>query len=114
SETRAWFEPLVTKVWPSAQQRSARTVHRTLRNLAHPAEFFVLTLLLVRAFRLTSPAGAADVAMRSLLIAVLYAFSDEAHQAFVDGRSANLGDCRDDALGASLAALASTLRRSKT
>ena len=57
-----------------------------LRKLAHVTEYAVLAALLCRALRRVVPA---------LVIAVLYAVTDEVHQTFVDGR---LGTPRDVAI----------------
>jgi VanZ family protein len=61
-----------------------------LRKLAHAAEYAVLGALLARA--LAAPAVAA-------LAGVLYAVSDEVHQAFVPGRTGSPLDVAIDAAG---------------
>ena len=61
-----------------------------LRKLAHAAEFAVLGALLVRA---THRAGLA------VTLGVLYAVSDELHQAFVSGRQGSPADVAIDAVG---------------
>ncbi len=62
-----------------------------LRKLAHLAEYAVLGVLLVRATR--RPAVA-------VLLAGLYAVSDEVHQMFVEGRVGAPLDCAIDTAGA--------------
>ena len=57
-----------------------------LRKLAHVTEYAVLAALLCRALRRVVPA---------VVLAALYAVSDEVHQTFVDGR---LGTPRDVAI----------------
>ena len=61
-----------------------------LRKIAHAAEYAVLGALLARALR--SPAVA-------VLAGVLYAVSDEVHQAFVPGRLGSPVDVAIDAVG---------------
>ncbi len=61
-----------------------------LRKIAHAAEYAVLGALLARALR--SPGVA-------VLAGVLYAVSDEVHQAFVPGRLGSPIDVAIDALG---------------
>ena len=61
-----------------------------LRKLAHAAEFAVLGALLVRA---THRAGLA------VTLGVLYAVSDELHQALVPGRQGSPVDAAIDAVG---------------
>jgi VanZ family protein len=68
-----------------------------LRKGAHMTEYAVLALLLVRALGREAPA---------LALGVLYAASDELHQAFVRGRHASPVDVAIDAVGLLLGLLA--------
>ena len=61
-----------------------------LRKVAHAAEYAVLGALLARALRSTVAAG---------VVGVLYAVSDEVHQAFVPGRLGSPVDVAIDAVG---------------
>ena len=62
--------------------------------IAHFCAYLVLGLLLTRATAMLSiPAGVA------VLVGWLYGVTDELHQSFVPGRSAELGDWVADALG---------------
>ena len=61
-----------------------------LRKIAHAAEYAVLGALLARALR--SPRVA-------VVVGVLYAVSDEVHQAFVPGRMGSPLDVAIDAVG---------------
>jgi len=61
-----------------------------LRKLAHTSEYAVLGLLLVRALLWEAPA---------LAVGVVYAASDELHQAFVRGRHASPVDVAIDSIG---------------
>jgi len=61
-----------------------------LRKCAHLTEYAVLAFLLARAFGREAPA---------LLVGVLYAVSDEVHQAFVSGRHASPIDVAIDTVG---------------
>jgi len=69
-----------------------------LRKLAHAGEFGILNLLIFRALRIhdSNVKKALGVAF---LLAVLYAFSDEAHQSLVPLREAKLSDVGIDSLG---------------
>src|SRR5215210_7280419 len=67
-----------------------------LRKLAHSMEYAVLAFLLVRALLSEAPALAAGL---------LYAASDELHQAFVRGRHASAVDVGIDAIGLLLGVL---------
>ena len=73
----------------------------------HAAEYFVLAVLLVRAFN--SGLGTAVPDRRLLLtlaLCIAYAASDEVHQYFVPGRSADYRDVLADGAGAALGLLA--------
>ena len=61
-----------------------------LRKCAHATEYAILAVLLVRALEREAPA---------LALGVLYACSDELHQAFVRGRHASPIDVAIDTLG---------------
>jgi VanZ family protein len=61
-----------------------------LRKIAHAAEYAVLGALLARALRRPALAAA---------LGVLYAVSDEVHQAFVPGRMGSPVDVAIDAVG---------------
>jgi VanZ family protein len=61
-----------------------------LRKCAHATEYAVLAVLLVRALEREAPA---------LALGVLYAASDEVHQAFVRGRHASPIDVAIDTVG---------------
>ncbi len=61
-----------------------------LRKLAHVTEYAILTALLCRALRRVVPA---------VVLAALYAVTDEVHQTFVDGRLGTPRDVAIDLLG---------------
>lgn len=69
--------------------------------LAHALGYVVLSVLLVRACAGGLPARVtAQVALLSAGIAVAYGASDELHQLFVSGRTADMADVLADATGA--------------
>ncbi len=70
-------------------------------SLAHAFVFAVLALLLARALGDRPRAG-----LLAFLFTLLYAFSDEFHQAFVPGRVPDLWDLGCDGFGAGVALLA--------
>jgi VanZ family protein len=69
-----------------------------LRKLAHLAVYTVLTVLLVRAFRL-HVARPTHAWLLAMLVAALYACSDEWHQTFVPGREGRVRDILIDSIG---------------
>ena len=76
-----------------------------LRKLAHMTEFGLLALLWWRAL------GNRNAAV---VIALLYAVSDEWHQSFVEGRHGNVTDVLIDAVGVAIAvALATRASRAR-
>jgi VanZ family protein len=79
-----------------------------LRKLAHVTEYFVLTVLLLRALQRSDVAAAMPVAA---VAALAYAAGDEWHQSFVPGRTATPRDVAIDGIGIALAALAATRTR---
>ncbi|HMJ90812.1 MAG TPA: VanZ family protein [Candidatus Acidoferrum sp.] len=83
------------------------TMRWTVRKAAHLTEYAVLALLCWRALRAHQhakqcPGRTAGIA---LLICIVYAASDEFHQAFVKDRSASMLDVCIDTAGAAFALL---------
>lgn len=70
-----------------------------LRKIAHVVEYFVLTLLLYRAFKGSFTIGTRNLFIYSATLSLLYAVSDEFHQSFVPGRSAAVRDVLIDGIG---------------
>jgi VanZ family protein len=83
-----------------------------LRKMAHVTAYAVLTILVYGALRLhmTRPTHAWLLAM---LIATLYACSDEWHQTFVPGREGTVRDVAIDGLGVMGAYMLAPLMRVK-
>jgi VanZ family protein len=80
-------------------------IHHVIRKSGHFTEYFVLSLLLLRALR----AGTHDFSLRCALIAISivagYASLDEFHQLFVPGRGAAVSDVMLDTSGGAAAQL---------
>jgi VanZ family protein len=73
--------------------------------LLHLAEYYVLGFLLVRAFATShAPFLARRPVLAACVVGTLYGLSDEFHQYFVPGRSADVMDFLFDAAGVILAA----------
>ena len=77
-----------------------------VRKLAHLLEYAVLALLTFRALQFGSAALKRFSLWGAWAFCVLYACSDEWHQAFVPGRTSALRDAGFDAFGAALALFA--------
>lgn len=73
--------------------------------LAHFVEYFILGVLLVRAFSNSfAKPNFIYVIIASILIAALYGASDEFHQRFVLGRTSDIFDLLSDIIGACVGA----------
>lgn len=73
------------------------------RKLIHAGEYALLTFLWWRALRTTSATSRTAIAA-AVVVAVLYAASDEYHQSFVEGRTGSPIDVLIDTTGALVAA----------
>jgi len=73
-----------------------------VKKSAHIIEYAILAALLYRALR-ASPVEKKKAGVYSVILAVLYAASDEFHQSFVPGRASTLRDVIFDTIGAILA-----------
>ncbi len=87
------IEPILKFLFPSISAHSLQLGHFVVRKLAHVTEYFILALLLFRAFR----AGSAEPhsfrwALYSLIVVALFASSDEFHQTFVPSRGPSAVD----------------------
>lgn len=85
-----------------------------LRKIAHILEYAILTFLLYRALRPEADQfkpgkkekrAFAKALILAIIIAFLYALSDEYHQTFVFGREGKLGDVGIDSIGILLVGL---------
>jgi VanZ family protein len=74
--------------------------------IEHACEYFVLGLLLALCFQRTPSVGPNWQSLAlGLLIGIIYGFSDELHQTFVSGRSADLLDLLADTAGVTFGCL---------
>lgn len=98
--------PLLAFFFPGITPEQLETAHWVVRKGGHVAEYFVLGLLLFRAFR----AGSIDRrrlrwAVWAVIVSIAYAASDEFHQSFVATRTPSVIDVGIDTAGAMLAQL---------
>jgi VanZ family protein len=71
--------------------------------LLHVVQYSILGFLMARAFFTLHPRRSQAVLLGvSIILSVLFAFSDEIHQFFVSGRTASLTDVMADGVGASI------------
>ena len=98
------IEPLVRFLLPGISEQFLALIHGLVRKAAHLIEYFILGLLLFRAFRRTFPESTPlRLALRSLFIVALVAVGDEFHQSFVATRTASVLDVGIDTVGGLLA-----------
>jgi len=91
---------------PNASVATLDLLHELVRKCGHFAEYFVLSLLLLRAVRGPGQGWKLRWAISAFVIAVAYAGLDEFHQSFVPSREATPWDSVLDATGAAAAQLA--------
>ncbi|MBN1383421.1 MAG: VanZ family protein [Elusimicrobia bacterium] len=70
-----------------------------LRKIAHITEYFVLTILLYRAFRRSFRLNLIPMLLLPAILSFLYAISDEYHQTFIVNRSGTVWDVLIDSVG---------------
>lgn len=68
------------------------------RKLCHFCEYFLLSLLLILALRLSNLSIKTSIII-TMSFCIIYSISDEVHQIFVSGRSPLIIDCIIDTLG---------------
>jgi VanZ family protein len=92
-------------LFPGLSPDRVMLVHAVVRKAAHVTEYFILSLLLFRAFK-----AGAGWRWRYFLFAMmgvaLWALGDEFHQSFVPSRTASLMDVGIDVAGGALGQLA--------
>jgi VanZ family protein len=72
-----------------------------LKKSAHMFEYFILYILVVRAFDKKTP----KVFLFAFIFCISYALSDEFHQSFTPGRTPKLMDVGFDSIGSTIAYL---------
>lgn len=91
---------LVSRLFPNLAAEEINAVDSAFRKFGHWAEYFILSVLLLRAFDTgTRESWKWGWAMWTLVLVLLYAAGDELHQAFVPSRSALVADVLIDFLG---------------
>ncbi len=102
--------PVLHWIFPAASASALEEMHFLVRKCGHITEYFVLGLLLLRAFR----AGQRNMrwrwALAAIAIAACYAALDEWHQSFVPGRGGlELSDILIDTASAAAAQIIAAL-----
>ena len=100
--TSRFIVPILLWLNPHMPKETIEKIHLAVRKTAHFVEYSILGLLVWRLIHF-DPAWAACRSrefLTALLIAALYAASDEFHQSFVPGREAAVRDVLVDSCGA--------------
>lgn len=102
SRTSRFLGPLLRFFKPDISPQAIRRVQFAIRKFGHTVEFGVLAVLFWRAFQAQWPARAGSRALlyAALVCSILYAVSDEYHQAFYPSREARARDVFIDTAGA--------------
>lgn len=98
--TASFIEPVLLFLMPWISQDNLDFIHVIIRKCGHLIEYFILGLLLFRAFRGDATERRIwQWTLSSLLVVLFYAASDEFHQSFVTERTASLSDIVIDTAG---------------
>ena len=104
--TSRFIGPFLRWLKPDISQETIVLVQAIVRKGGHVTEYAILAILLWRALRARQQGAAAgwswSAARVALLLATLYAASDEFHQYFVASRYASVWDVVLDSAGASV------------
>jgi VanZ family protein len=97
--TSRFIIPVLRWVFPSASMETLLLMHHYIRKCAHFAEYFILSLLLLRGIRGENRGTRLAWALLAIALVACYASLDEFHQSFVPGRTAAVGDVMIDTSG---------------
>jgi len=104
--TSSIIKPILQFLLPGISPAALDMIHAIIRKCAHITEYFILGLLLFRAFQGKAKENKPwQWAGLSLMAIILYAAGDEFHQSFTSTRSASLVDVGLDTMGGLLAQL---------
>lgn len=110
--TRRLILPILHWLFPGASRATLFFMHFVIRKCAHFVEYFLLSLLILRAFRVDRNELRLAWVMAAIAVVAGYAALDEFHQSFVPGRTAELSDVLLDTLAGAVAQAAAALTRS--
>ena len=94
NETSRFIRPLLEFLFPSADPNTLALYHGLIRKAAHVAEYAVLGILALRAFRKTRHRG-----ILAIVLVALIAFIDELNQSFNPSRTSIPWDVLLDVFG---------------
>ena len=101
--------PILHWLLPKASYSTLFVIHHYIRKTAHFVEYFIFSLLILRAIR----AGREDTrltwAVAAIIVVAGYAALDEFHQSFVPGRTPLITDVLLDTTGGTVAQIVAAL-----
>lgn len=101
--------PVLRWLLPHASAATLFHLHYIIRKCAHFTEYFILSLLILRAIRAGRHNARLAWALAAIVIVFGYAALDEFHQSFVPGRTAAFTDVLIDTSGGIAAQLIAAL-----
>jgi VanZ family protein len=101
--TASIFIPILHWLLPKASYAVLFRIHHYIRKCAHFTEYFILSLLILRAIRGGRHTTRFAWALAAIGIVAAYAALDEFHQSFVPGRTPAVMDVLIDASGGAAA-----------
>ena len=101
--TSQYILPALHWLIPQASAETLERLHFLIRKAAHLTEYFVFSVLLLRAIRGENKGWQIRWAIAALAIAAVYSGFDEFHQSFVPSRTASPRDSLLDTTGAATA-----------
>ena len=100
TNTVPFIAPLLSNLLPEFATGHIESIDLLIRKLGHFSEYCILALLLMRALNAEFAEQSAKSRINwSIALIVIYAVSDELHQAFVPSRTASPWDVLIDSLG---------------
>ena len=95
--------PMLHWLFPSLPPQTLALLHHIIRKCAHFTEYFILSLLILRAIRAGRHGTKLAWAVLAIVLVAGYASLDEFHQRFVPGRTPAVTDVLIDTTGGATA-----------
>jgi VanZ family protein len=101
--------PVLHWIFPRWSPETLDAAHHLIRKSGHFTEYFIFSLLVLRAFRYGQKRMRLAWALGAIGVAAAYAGLDEFHQSFVPGRTAAFADVLLDTTGSIAAQVVAAL-----
>jgi VanZ family protein len=107
--TSHFIIPILHWIFPGASADALDLMHHYIRKSAHFCEYFVFSLLVLRAIRGSRHTTRLTWALATVAIVFGYAALDEFHQSFVPGRTPLFTDVLIDTTGGAIAQIGAAI-----